>query len=182
MKYTQSAFTLIEVLTSLTIIAILTAITLPVARNFISRTQDEILQKQLLRSIESAKFEAQARHAVVALCKSNNQTTCGGEWDNGQLIFLDENADGVIQRNKQIITVVQASHHGSIHWRSFPRYQNYLSFLPSGLMNSNNGSFWHCHAASAMWAIIINKAGRARVVYPDKSGVIKGPRGKPLMC
>lgn len=172
----QSAFTLIETLISLSILAILLAIFLPAARNFIHRTQDEILQGQLLQAIEQAKSEAQARHVSIGLCKN-------GEWNRGQLIFLDENADGVIRNSEQIISVVQASsQHGKIYWRAFPKYRDYLSFLPAGLTRSDNATFWHCHETSAIWAIIINKSGRARVIYPDKNGEIRDGHDQPLSC
>jgi len=183
MKNSQTAYTLIETLVSLTIIAILIAISLPTAHHFISQTRDDILQRQLLRAIAVAKQEASARHAFIALCKSKNQETCDGAWEEGQLVFLDETADGVIKNNEQIIAVIQTqSKHGSIKWRSFPAYRNYLSFSPTGLMKSDNGTFWHCHAETTVWAIIINKAGRTRVVYPDKNGEIKDSHGKPLTC
>jgi type IV fimbrial biogenesis protein FimT len=179
----QSAFTLIETLISFSILAILLAITLPLTQNFILHTQDEILQGQLIQAVKQAKSEAQARHALVGLCKSANQTSCSGEWNQGQLIFLDENADGDVHNSEQILAVLQtASQHGKIYWRSFPGYRDYLSFLPTGLMSSDNGTFWHCHETSPIWAIIINKAGRIRIAYPDENGEIRDGHAQPLSC
>lgn len=182
MTHTQG-LTLLEALMSLTIIAILTAISLPAARNFYLHTQDETLQKQLLHAIEISKQEAIAHHARVALCQSNNQMTCTGSWEQGQLVFLDEYMNGMVLNHEQIISVIQTgSQHGRIFWRSFPRYRNYLVFLATGLMKSDNGTFWHCHADLPMWALLISKSGRVRIVYPNEKNELKDGQLKPLTC
>jgi Tfp pilus assembly protein FimT len=178
----QSAFTLIEMIVSIIIMIILMAIALPAWKLFLDRSQEDILQNQLLNAIVLAKSEANARHAVTALCKSQDQQSCSGEWQNGQLLFLDSYADGVIHEPQQILKVIQAfSHPGTIHWQAFPKYRHYLQFNPQSLRN-DNGTFWHCHAQTILWAIMMNRAGRTRLVYPDQSGVIKGSHGKPLIC
>lgn len=171
-----------EMLVALSIIVILAAITLPAMTIFFQRTQDEILQQQIMHAISFAKSEAQSRHVPVSLCKSNNQETCQGKWEEGQLVFIDENKNGTVQDHEQILSVMQASSlHGNLHWRSFPLNRNYLLFLPAGL-DFNNGSFWYCHESKAKWAIVINKSGRARVVNPDENGVVKDAHGKVLPC
>src|SRR5437868_442066 len=140
----MKGFTLIEALLSLTIIAILSAISFTAARNFFSRVEDETLQKQLLHVIEMAKQEAIAQHTKIALCQSNNQTTCAGSWEQGQLIFRDEYGNGSILNKEQIISVMQTTtQHGRMYLRSFPLYRNYLEFFPIGLLKSDNATFWH---------------------------------------
>jgi type IV fimbrial biogenesis protein FimT len=192
-KHLKFGFTLIEVLISLSIMGILFAIALPGAQHFIQQTQDEILQQKIINAIELAKNESQIRRLPTGLCKSKNQTSCedGGEWGEGQLIFMDENKDGVISNPEQIISVIRSksiSAHGKLYWRSFPNYRNYLSFSPTGLMKSDNGIFWHCHSVSLSssslpaWAIILNKMARIRIAYPDANGEIKDGHGKALTC
>jgi len=179
----HSGFTLIEALISLTIIAILAAISLPAARDFISHTQEELLQKQLIHVIQLAKHEAIAMHAPVGLCQSDNQSTCSGSWEQGQLIFLDETADGIVHSRQQIISVMQMSvQHGRIKWRSFPRYRQYLLFSPMQWMENENGTFWHCHADKSVWAMTVSKTGRTQIIYPNKKGEIKDGRGQALNC
>lgn len=175
--------TLIEVLIALLISAILVTFSIPLSKHFLQHTHDDIMQRQLLRAIDLAKFESQSRHLPVSLCKTKNEMNCGGDWKNGLLIFLDENADGIVREQTQIISVIQMmSQHGSLHWRSFPGYRNYILFLPTGWMRSDNGTFWHCHEKLPVWAIVMNKLGRTRVVYPDQNGEIKDDHGKPLFC
>src|SRR5262249_52313364 len=108
--------------------------------------------------------------------------SCQGNWEEGQLVFIDENKNGTVQHPQQILAVRQTSSlHGSLHWRSFPLHRNFLLFLPDGLA-FNNGSFWHCHGEKAKWAIVINQSGRARVVNPDENGDVKDGHGNVLPC
>jgi len=170
-------------LTTLTLITILVFISLPAARNFLADAQDQILQQQLLHAIELAKCEAEARHVPIALCASSNQTSCSDHFEDGQLIFLDENEDGTINDHQQIIAVLQThSHRGRIYSRSFPRYRHYLLFSPAGMLESDNATFWHCHDNLPIWAIMLNKSGRTRVVPADKNGELKDSLGHSLIC
>jgi len=179
----QHAFTLIEALITLSIITILIVISLPMLQDFLHHTNDEILQEQLLRAIDLAKFEAHARGIPLVFCASKDNKTCGDDWADDQIVFMNENEDGIVKNREQILAVIQAQPlHGSVHWRSFPRYRHYVLFSPTGLTYSDNGTFWHCHAQSPMWAIVINKSGRTRVVYPDRNGAINDSHGQPLPC
>lgn len=179
----QCAFTLIEVLIALLISAILVAISIPTVKHFLQQAQDDMLQRQLVRAIDLARLEAQVRHLPVSLCRTKDTMNCGGDWQEGQLIFIDENADGIVRNQEKIISVMQSvSRHGSLHWRSFPAYRNYILFLATGWMRNDNGTFWHCHHQLAVWAIVLNKRGKTRVVYPDRNGEIKDDHGRALTC
>lgn len=179
----ERAFTLMETLVALFILAILMAASFPVLHIFTNHVHDQLLQGELLQSIELAKFESITRNLPIAVCKSKNQTACGGDGADGEIVFIDKNADGVVHNSESILAVIKTkSHHGNLYWRAFPSYRQYLLFSPTGLLHSDNGTFWHCHAHSAVWAVIINKLGRTRLAYPDNNGVIKDSHGEPLSC
>lgn len=178
------AFTLLEMLITLSLSAILIAISLPSLKHLYEKSQDDKILSQLFQTIELAKFEAQTKRLSISVCASKNLKNCdGGDWNTGYLVFVDENEDGIVDDEKQIITVRQNIFpHGELHWRSFPIYRQYLHFTAAGLTRSDNGTFWHCHAQSAVWAVILNKQGRAYTAYPDQQGKIMDDRGKPLPC
>jgi len=183
--HSQKAFTLIETLAALAIIAIVLAMSLPALRHFFNRTDDDIVKLTLIEAIDLARQEAHARHVPVVLCKSNNQLSCSGNWADGLLIFMDVNGDGVVRDREQIIQVMQGKpRYGKIYWRSFPYYRDYLLFPPAGLMRYDNATFWYCHtdSASPVWAIVLSKTGKTRVDYPDADGNIKDGNGKTLSC
>ncbi len=169
----NAAFSFIELLIALSIIGILFAISLPMVQPFLARAQDDILQKQILSAITFAQHEARARHAAIVLRYSANN----------QIIFLNANEDGVLTDESQIISQRQTStKHGEINWRSFPHYRQYLLFSPTGMLQADNGTFWHCHAGLPSWAIMISKTGRTRVMYPDEDKEIKDGVGNAYNC
>jgi len=175
----------VEVLVVLAMSAILLGLTVPHLRSYFVRTQDDLLQAQLLRTIQFAQVEARARRVPVAICKTKNNNTCSGHWNDGQLVFVNENEDGIVHDKKQILAVMQPlASQGMLHLRSFPIYRDYLLFLPTGFMHSDNGTFWYCHTADKLpvWAILLGQSGRTRVLYPDKWGEIKDSKDKLLVC
>lgn len=178
-------FTLLEALITLTLLAILSTLSYSTLHAFISRTQDDIMQEKLLDAIALANQEARLRRMPVVLCSSKNHKTCSSLGADDWLIFVDESEEGVIKDKDHILMVTQIkAGQGKLYSRSYPRYRPFLLFLPTGLMRTDNSTFWFCHqtAASPVWAIILNKSGKTRVTYPDKEGVIKDGHGLPLTC
>jgi type IV fimbrial biogenesis protein FimT len=182
---TDTAFSLFEMLVTLSIAMMLIAITLPLLQPIWRSFQHKMLQQQLLRAIKIASQEARILHQPISVCKTEDNRTCSGNWIKGQIIFVDKKEDGIIHHPKQILLKrhMPASL-GMIHWRSFPLDRDYLLFLPSRLTQQENGTFWYCdEAASApAWAIILSKSGRTRTVYPNRDGVIKDGSGQALRC
>lgn len=179
------AFSLLEVLVVLAIVSIFLGMSFPAMKHFFDATADDILQSQLLHTIQQAMQAAQSRMQPVALCHSKDHLTCSGRWMDGQLIFVDENEDGVIKDKDQILAVIQNQvQQGILHFRSYPYYRDYLLFLPMSLMRQDNGSFWYCHSEKELpvWAMMLSRTGKVRVQYPDQEGKIKDAHGVPFTC
>lgn len=181
----QYAFTLIEMLIVLTIMAVIVSFALPSFHFAKARDQDEQIKSQLVHAITLAHEYAQLNGIPIAMCKSRDLAQCGGEWRDGLLVFRNSTEDGVINDNKQIISVIQFKHiTGKLLWRAFPFYRDYLLLVANNDASVSNSTFWYCHAneKNPVWAIVINKAARTRVIYPDKSGVIIDGHGNELTC
>ncbi|EKD53865.1 MAG: type 4 fimbrial biogenesis protein FimT [uncultured bacterium] len=169
-------FSLLELLIALTILAILTAIAIPALNLFKEYAEEDTLHSQLLRAIHLARTEAIARNTHVLLCGSSDHHTCVSQWNNAWLISTIDGHMIYLFQNLMM--------NGTLHWRAFPLNHTSLEFLPSGLPNAENGTFWFCHEKTnhAVFAIVLNQSGRVRTVYPNAEGEILDDKGVALVC
>lgn len=178
------AYSFLELLIALSIFSLLAIMTIPSLSSFYRQTNSLLLRDQLITTLYSAKKFAKINGLPVSLCHSQDQETCGGEWTKGLLIFIDEKGKGNPQSKDDILWhVAMQAVGGQLFWRDFSS-RPFLSFLPEEIAQASNGTFWYCPQpnSSPVWAIVVNQAHRARVVYPNKKGIIKDSRGKTLDC
>lgn len=180
-----SGFSFIEILMVFAISLILMFIAIPGTKYFFIQDTDKIVLNNLLHEIQFAQHEAQIRSLPITLCKSKNHISCSGNWEDGQIIFIDEALSNTVQSTKNILDVIaMPKYHGKLYFQSFPIYRHALLFLPNGLMENDNGTFWYCSDRKVYpsWALVLSKSGNLRVVYPDKNGIIKDSEDRVLDC
>lgn len=90
-------FTLLELMTTLAILAIVAGFAAP---SFVSLIESNRIQTQantFFTSLIAARSEAVKRNQPVVLCKSADGQNCTetGNWEQGWLSFADEDADSV---------------------------------------------------------------------------------------
>lgn len=165
MRHSRLGFSIIELLVTLAIASFVFVTATSAYQTFIEKSQAEVMSAGLLRVINLARNEAIMRGIPISLSKSN---------DNSIFVTCDN----------QVIFQIQNKTDGNLHLRLFPFGQTNLQFLPSGLLHGENGSFWYCdqNKINPTWSIIVNQLGRARLVYPDKTGKIRDEKGEPLIC
>jgi type IV fimbrial biogenesis protein FimT len=168
----ELGFTLLEMLITLAIIAILTALVVPSHTWLLAGAKREIAGEQLLRAVNMARGEALLHGATVTLC-GGRDASCSGRWRDGQVLFLDAARKGSVQGPSDVLFVFDALRGADLHWRS-SLAKNYLSIDASGSTDDEDGTFWYCEfgARNPAWAMRINQAGRARLEYPDGAGRI----------
>lgn len=163
----QDGFSLIELLIVMALVSTVLAFIIPSYNTLISNTEDNIMTSQLLRAIHLAQTEAMMRQELITFKKLS------GGWEQGYEISIDD---------KTLHRFLNPKHKGQWHWRAFPVHREDLQFLRTGVSRSENGTFWYCQKNNSKprWAVILNQAGRARVVYPNKEGKIENIH--PLIC
>ena len=92
----QSGFTLIELMITLVIAAILLGIGVPSYRTVLQNSRASALSADLTSGINLARAEAIRRGAAVQLCPSSDGATCTGTWVDGWIASVV--ADGEILR------------------------------------------------------------------------------------
>ena len=98
MRRTQSGFSLIELMMVVVVIGILSAVSLPWLRGYISNSYLTTTSIDLVTGIQYARSEAIRRNNRVAICVSTDNATCSGAntWHTGWIVFNDANENGVL--------------------------------------------------------------------------------------
>ncbi len=171
----KKGFSLIELMAVLGIVAILTVMSITGFKFFSEKSTADVLSAQLIHAIHLTQSEAILRQDKVYLCGSSDQTTCLNDWKMGYIIRTT---------NRVIYHFQTIAGKGILHWRSFPLNKQTLEFLATGFPNAENGTFWFCRKETEkpMWAVVLNQAGRLRIVYPDRNGNILDDKGMELIC
>ncbi|WP_395009572.1 GspH/FimT family pseudopilin [Undibacterium sp.] len=94
----QRGFTLIDLLVSLAILAILLAVAIPSLSDVFLSSKLGSYANNLVASAHLARSEAIKSNVAVIMCASTNGTTCGaGGWESGWIVL---NGVNVIQRQQ----------------------------------------------------------------------------------
>lgn len=167
MNYNQG-FSLLEMLIVISLIGIITAILIPSQKYLFQSSVAQTTGEQLFHAIQVARNEAILKGEPIVLCKAE-------EWHKGYFIKTHD---------KVIYSFPRIASEGVIHWRAFPSHRDDLEFLPTGFSKVENGTFWFCLKSklNPLWAIFLNQAGRARMVYPDRDGRIYDSRQMLIKC
>jgi type IV fimbrial biogenesis protein FimT len=186
MYRTKNGFTLIESLIVLGIISILLSFIAPAVADLIERSRATTAHNWIITSIMFARQSAVTYGALTTLCPSSTGTSCGGQWHDGSIVFIDLNKDAKVDSEDTIVKRFEYPlDSGTIKWRSF-RNRKYLQITSMGYTNFQNGNFVYCPANEDprfRRQIVINMIGRARSVHDvDNDGVVEDRRGRYLRC
>ncbi len=177
-------FSLIELLLTMTIASILIAIAAPDLSKFWQKQQADTYIAQLQRAISLTRTTAISSREIVSLCPYADGS-CGGQWENGLMIFIDKNNNGLIDDKEELSEVIHfAPKNNTISWRASGG-KNYLRFSPNG-MARQFGRFHLCAKSSDMTlarALVINRQGRTRVYKDrDRDGIVEDIDGSAPEC
>jgi type IV fimbrial biogenesis protein FimT len=89
MPIRQRGFSLVELMVTITVMAILVAIALPNFRDVIHRNQVSSASNELLAGLAYARTEAITRGQLVSMCPSSSGTSCAGgkAFESGWIVY-----------------------------------------------------------------------------------------------
>jgi type IV fimbrial biogenesis protein FimT len=169
-------FSLIELLTTLSVLAILGGLATPGFGAMMMDSQRATTVNSFVHSIFLARSTAIQRGKMVSICRSSDGQACSNrtsDWQDGWMVFVNDDRDQppVRDHDETVLAVVAAWSSGSI-----TSNRDSYSFRPhrQGVVN---GTVVFCdrRGSSQARAIIINYAGRPRLATRDSSN-------RPLRC
>lgn len=168
--------TLMELLTTLSIVAVLATLMAPSIRTLQLDGRRTVAVNGFLHGLFLARSEAIKRSMVVSVCRSGDGLRCNygaADWSVGWIVFVNSDRDDPPQRDptEELIVSAGAWPGGSII-SNRPAY----SFRPV-IQAVVNGTIVFCdmRGSPQARAIIISYTGRPRVAHRDAAG-------KPLRC
>lgn len=185
MKQTNRAFTLIELLISIAVIAITLNLALPSFSEILDRSKVSANVQRLTQTLQSSRLKAISSNIKVTLCPMNNELVCGKDWSTGYMSFVDKNGDRRYNGNDEILSQYKSEDEKfSLNWRAFGQ-KNSLQWLGTGITNHQNGSFELCYdnKANMARALFLTKAGRIRYsIDSDGDDVHENSTGGAISC
>lgn len=113
-KRTQSGFTLYELMVTLTIVGIVLMVGIPNMGAFRQNSRMISTANDLHSSFYLARSEAARAKANITICASadsmDDPPSCGGEFEDGWIIFQDDDGDIVVDAGEAILRRLPARH------------------------------------------------------------------------
>ncbi len=175
----SGGFTLVELIITLVIAAILLTIAAPNMSAFIQRDRLITQANEMVADLSLARSEAIKRGARVGVCKTGNpaadppvcNTTGGDPWTSGRVIWVDANNDGVVDAGEAVLRRTQALDGNGNRLFGQTGAENLIAFSALGMaLAGGNGQLVFCdkRGPSKGVAIGIGVTGRTTI----------GPHGK----
>ena len=147
--YYCRGFSLIELMVTISVLAILLGIAAPSVTQFIVNNRLTSQANGLLADLSRARSEAGARHFPVTICAAEDSTTCAAatttNWESGWIVFVDANADGAVANASDIIRYVAPLEGQTTVVSSSFTNVGYLTYRPfGGFSPPTSGTFTLC--------------------------------------
>ena len=175
-RHRMAGVTLLEMMTAVAILAIVSGIAAPSFSNLLRDSERTTAVNGFIHALYLARSEAIKRGGIVSVCKSADGATCNNQapnWNDGWMVFVNSDRDDLPERDpgEPVLTVYPGWHNGQIT-------SNRLAYSFRGYMQGVvNGTLIFCDQRGSAYAraIIISQTGRPRVSQRDASN-------KPLKC
>lgn len=130
-------FTLVELLFAVAVIAILIGVAAPNLQNAVRNSRLTTSTNNMVASLQLARSEALKRKVPVTVCSSSETESCvDTDWNNGWMVFADDNGDGARQPAEDIVHTEPKMGLGvEVSLPANQPLQNFLTYLPTGFPN-----------------------------------------------
>ena len=159
-KRTQHGFTLYELLTTVLIVGVILTLGVPNMTAFRQNSRMTAAANDLHTTFHRARSDASRLRGIVTICSSTDGATCGGEFEDGWIVFQDTDGDIAVDVGEEILD-------------TFPALNADIT------VNSGGNSDYFSFAASGQGRGAVNgNAPVGTLLLCDSRGNIIGPGGR----
>ncbi len=164
MRKRLAGFTLIELVATTAVLAILSGIALPSMSQLLEHSRTSAAVESLTTHMQLARMAAISRNRRAVLCPSSDGHNCdiGTDWSMGWMVFVDDDGNRRPDAHDDVLRVEQVP--TSQHLRVFSTVgRRQLRYLPNGTSSGSNLTLKICNDHGELLAkVIVNNVGRPR--------------------
>ena len=164
----NAGFTLIELVTTMSVMAILSGIAAPSFAGFIERQRASAAISSLMTHMSLARMAAISRNQRAVLCPTSDGAHCEAstDWSQGWMLFLDEDGNRMPDGSDEVVRVDLEPTSKHLRVASTSGRQQ-LRYLPDGRSAGTNLTISICNKAGELLGqVIVNNMGRPRSERP----------------
>lgn len=140
----SAGFTLAELLTTVAVIGIASAVGMPMMSQFVDDAGVSTQADMMLQSLNYTRSEAVKRNTRVTMCRSLNGSACadaasGADWRGGWIVFIDGNT-AAVRENSDVILRVQGALPGKGQLLGTGNVTRYVSYTSNGQSRLADGT------------------------------------------
>jgi type IV fimbrial biogenesis protein FimT len=136
----QAGFTLYELMITVLVVAVILTFGIPNLRQFTQNGRMTSTANDLHAAFMMARSESARAKSNVTICASADPmgaATCGGTWDQGYVLFIDDNANQARDAGEALLGSHPPADDGVL-WR-VANGASYFMYAPSGLGRLDTG-------------------------------------------
>ena len=156
---TSRAFTLIELLLSLTLLAILLFFAVPFASSMHEKNQIQVIQDDIRSAIRFAKTQAMISGNNILLTPLPDSN----DWSNGMLLFVDNPKHHYTADTQPLQKWQWFSSGIQVTWKGF-QSSHYLLFSADLSKNATNGTFIIRNQSQIRVKLVVNRLGMVHFI------------------
>lgn len=171
-SYQQKGFTLVELMVTVAILAIIATIAAPAIVDQLASMEAKRIKNQLESTLKIAKAESFIRRQNLLVCLSDAGGRCNKNSDKNLLLFVDKNNNKVFDISTDYLLSKQGLNpkYGTLHLRAGKRH--YVKFYgDTGKPRGHFGHIKYCPSptySQAMYQISFNQNGNIKYKPNDR--------------
>ncbi|MFO7859403.1 MAG: GspH/FimT family pseudopilin [Ectothiorhodospiraceae bacterium] len=176
---TANGFTLLQLLITVTVAAILATVAVPAFQEFLERQRSQAAIAELRNALALGRQEAAQSGSSVTVCPTANGEACrnDGDWSDGWMVFedpdrletCDDAGNGQCNHGGRVFSV-HPGVSGAVTINGNALIEDAVTFRPQGFAKLSNGTFTVCSAdGEILRGLVVAWSGRMRKAGPGDS-------------